>query len=116
MEAIKNYILDKNVAAKKMKRMAYEILENNINEEYIILAGIRESGSIVARNIQKILSEISDVKTDLITITLDKHLPTDVKLSRQLDFNNQVIIVIDDVANSGKTLLYGLKPFLEHQP
>ena len=116
MEAIKNYILDKSVAAKKMKRMAYEILENNINEEYIILAGIRESGSIVARNIQKILSEISAVKTDLITITLDKHLPTDVKLSRQLDFNNQVIIVIDDVANSGKTLLYGLKPFLEHQP
>jgi pyrimidine operon attenuation protein/uracil phosphoribosyltransferase len=116
MEAIKNYILDKNVAAKKMKRMAYEILENNINEEYIILAGIRESGSIVARNIQKILSEISAVKTDLITITLDKHWPKDVKLSRQLDFNNQVIIVIDDVANSGKTLLYGLKPFLEHQP
>jgi pyrimidine operon attenuation protein / uracil phosphoribosyltransferase len=116
MEAIKNYILDKAIAAKKLKRMAYEILENNINEEYIILAGIRESGSVVARNIQQLLSEISSVKTDLITITLDKHLPKDVRLSRQLDFNNKVIIVIDDVANSGKTLLYALKPFLDYQP
>lgn len=116
MQAVKNYILDKTVAGKKLKRMAYEILENNINEEYIILAGIRESGSIVARNIQKILSEISPVKTDLVTITLDKHLPKDVRLSQQLDYNGKIIIVIDDVANSGKTLLYALKPFLDYQP
>ena len=116
MEATKNYILDKTIAAKKLKRMAYEILENNVNEDYIILAGIRESGSVVARNIQQLLSEISSVKTDLVTITLDKHQPKDVKLSQQLDFNNKVIIVIDDVANSGKTLLYALKPFLEYQP
>jgi pyrimidine operon attenuation protein/uracil phosphoribosyltransferase len=116
MEATKNYILDKAVAAKKLKRMAYEILENNINEDYIVLAGIRESGSIVARSIRKILSEISSVKTELITITLDKHVPKDVKLSEKLDFNDKVVIVIDDVANSGKTLLYALKPFLEFQP
>lgn len=116
MEATKNYILNKDVAAKKLKRMAYEILENNISEDHIVLAGIRESGSIVARNIRKLLSEISSVKTDLITITLDKHLPKDVKLSEKLDFNDKVIIVIDDVANSGKTLLYALKPFLEYQP
>jgi len=116
MEATKNYILDKTVAAKKLKRMAYEILENNINEDYIVLAGIRESGSVVARSIRKILSEISSVKTELITITLDKHVPKDVKLSEKLDFNDKVIIVIDDVANSGKTLLYALKPFLEYQP
>jgi pyrimidine operon attenuation protein / uracil phosphoribosyltransferase len=116
MEATKNYILDKAVAAKKLKRMAYEILENNINEEHIILAGIRDSGSVVARCIRKILSEISAVKTELITITLDKHLPKDVKLSEKPDFNGKVVIVIDDVANSGKTLLYALKPFLEYQP
>ncbi|MGC4034865.1 MAG: phosphoribosyltransferase family protein [Chitinophagaceae bacterium] len=116
MEATKNYILNKAVAAKKLKRMAYEILENNVNEEHIVLAGIRESGSVVARNIQRLLSEISTVKTDLITITLDKHLPKDVKLSQHLDYNDKIIIVIDDVANSGKTLLYALKPFLEFQP
>jgi len=116
MEAVKNYILNKEVAAKKLKRMAYEILENNINEDFIVLAGIRESGSVVARNIQKLLAEISSVKTELITITLDKHVPKDVRVSKQLDFNEKVIIVIDDVANSGKTLLYALKPFLDYLP
>jgi pyrimidine operon attenuation protein / uracil phosphoribosyltransferase len=116
MTVEKNYILDKAVAAKKLKRMAYEILENNIDEDYLILAGIRESGSVVARNIQQILGEISPVKTELLTISLDKHAPRDVRVSEQLDFNDKVIIVIDDVANSGRTLLYALKPFLEFQP
>lgn len=116
MTAEKKYILDKAVAARKLKRMAYEILENNTGEEYIVLAGIRESGSVVARNIQQLLSAISSVKTELITITLDKHQPKDVTVNKDIDFTGKVIIVIDDVANSGKTLLYALKPFLAYQP
>jgi pyrimidine operon attenuation protein / uracil phosphoribosyltransferase len=112
----KKYILDKNIAAKKLQRMAYEILENNLEEKSIILAGIRESGSVVARNIQKILAEISSVKTELITISLNKRQPKDVTLDQSPDFNNKVIIVIDDVANSGRTLTFALKPFLDAQP
>ena len=96
--------------------MAYEILENNIDEEMIILAGIRESGRVVARNIQKMLGEISSLKTELITITLDKREPKEVVLNKSFDITGKVIGVIDDVANSGKTLLYALKPFLEFQP
>ena len=110
------YILDKEVAAKKMRRMAYEILENNIDENKIILAGIRENGSVVAKSIQKMLSEISSLKTELISISLDKRQPKKISLSKNLDFNDQVVIIIDDVANSGKTLLYAVKPFLEFQP
>ena len=112
----KKYILDKEVAVKKMQRMAYEILENNIDEDKIVLAGIKENGSVVARIIQRILSEISSIETELISISLDKRQPKEVVVSRDLDFNNQVIIIIDDVASSGKTLLYAVKPFLEFQP
>jgi pyrimidine operon attenuation protein / uracil phosphoribosyltransferase len=112
----KKYILNKEVAEKKMLRMAYEIVENNTGEDNIVLAGIRENGTIVARHIQKILSEVSSVKTKLISISLDKRQPRDIKLSDQMDFNNQVIIVIDDVASSGKTMLYAMKPFLEYHP
>ncbi len=114
--AQKKYILNKEVAEKKMQRMAYEILENNIDEDKIVLAGIKENGSIVARRIQKILSGISSIKTEFINISLDKRQPKEAILSRNLDFNNQVVIIIDDVANSGKTLLYSVKPFLEFQP
>ena len=112
----KNYILSKEVAAKKLRRMAFEILENNIDEKELILAGIRESGSVVARVMQKMFGEISSIKTELITVTLDKKEPTDVSLSKTFDFSGKVIIVIDDVSNSGKTLLYALKPFIEFHP
>lgn len=96
--------------------MAFEIVENNVDEKEIVLAGIRESGSVVARVIQKMLGEISSIKTELITVTLDKKKPGDVSLSKTFDFNNKVIIVIDDVCNSGKTLLYALKPFIDYHP
>jgi pyrimidine operon attenuation protein / uracil phosphoribosyltransferase len=112
----RNYILDKNVTEKKLRRMAYEILENNMDEKSIILAGIRESGSVVAKRIQKLLGEISKLPTELLTISLDKKQPTEVRLSQKMDFNDKVIIVIDDVANSGKTLLYAMKPFIEFHP
>jgi pyrimidine operon attenuation protein/uracil phosphoribosyltransferase len=116
MATEKKYILSREVIEKKLRRMAYEILENNIDEKEIILAGIRESGSVVARVIQKMLGEISSIKTEFITITLDKKEPTDVSLSKSFDFNEKVIIVVDDVSNSGKTLLYALKPFIAFHP
>ena len=116
MTATKNYILDQAIAMKKLRRMALEIIENNQSEDEIILAGIRESGSVIARNIQKLVASYSPIATDLITVTLDKREPKEVQLSKQIDFNDKVIILIDDVANSGRTLLYALKPFLEFQP
>ena len=112
----KKYILNQAVAEQKMRRMALEIMENNQEEKELILAGIRESGSVVARNIQRMIHDIADVKTELLTIKLDKRLPDEIVLSKSFDFNDKVIIVIDDVANSGKTLLYSLKPFLAYHP
>ncbi len=116
MSISKKYILDQQVAEKKIRRMALEVIENNLDETELILAGILENGSVVARTIQRMIEEIADIKTELISISLDKRLPKDIRLSQTFDFNNKVIIIIDDVANSGKTLLYALKPFLEYQP
>jgi pyrimidine operon attenuation protein/uracil phosphoribosyltransferase len=114
----KNYILSQLVAEKKLRRMAYEILENNSGEQRLILAGIRESGSVIARNIQRHLGEITGgrLKIDLITITLDKKRPGPVTLSQLPDLDDRVVIVVDDVANSGRTLLYAMRPFLDHHP
>ncbi len=112
----KNYILSPQVAAKKLKRMAFEILENNFGETGFILAGIRESGTVIAQTIQNILEEISGLHTELITVSLDKKNPKEVTVNRLLNFQDQVIILIDDVSNSGKTLLYAIKPFLDSNP
>ena len=112
----KNYILTGEVAAKKLRRMALEILENNADEDSVVLAGIREHGSVIARSIQKILSEIGPLKTELIDLRLDKRAPGEVRVDPQTDFNNKVVIVVDDVSNSGRTLTYALKPFLQSHP
>ena len=78
----KNYILNPEVAARKLKRMAFEILENNFGETGFILAGIRESGTAIAKKIQDLLKEIAGMHTELITVSLDKKNPQEVTLSR----------------------------------
>jgi pyrimidine operon attenuation protein/uracil phosphoribosyltransferase len=112
----KNYILSPEVASKKLTRMAFEILDNNFGETGFILAGIRENGTAIARTIQDILKKIAGLQTELITVGLDKKNPGEVTLSSHPDFSNRVIILIDDVCNSGKTLLYAIKPFLDSHP
>jgi pyrimidine operon attenuation protein/uracil phosphoribosyltransferase len=115
---MKNYILTQQAAEKKLRRIAYEILENNAGEKQLILAGIRENGSVIARNIRRILEEIAGpaLSIRLISISLDKKSPGTVTLSESLPFDDAVIVVIDDVASSGKTLLYAMKPFLDFHP
>ncbi len=116
MATQKNYILQPEVAEKKLRRMALEIIEENTDEPGIILAGIRESGLVVARTIQKMIAEFSPVPVQLISLSLDKKHPGVVTLSETPDLKEKVVIVVDDVSNSGRTLLYALKPFLEHYP
>lgn len=116
MPLTKKYILDEVVAEKKLRRMSLEILEKNETTDHIILAGIHESGVVVARCIQKMLNEAPGIKTDILTINLDKKEPSEVRLSQEFDFNDKVVIIVDDVANSGKTLMYALKPFLQYHP
>ena len=116
MSASKNYILDEVIAAKKMRRMALEIIEHNEGETELVLAGVDDNGSVIARIIEKMIGELSSIKTTLVTISLDKRKPGTITLSNDPGFNDKVVIIMDDVANSGKTLLYALKPFLEYHP
>jgi len=112
----KKYILDQAVAARKMRRMALEILEQNTEEAGIILVGIEGSGAVVARNILQMIEQEGTLPVQFISLSLDKRRPAEVTLSETPDFTDKVIIVVDDVANSGKTLLYALKPFLNYYP
>ncbi|MBL7735147.1 MAG: phosphoribosyltransferase [Chitinophagaceae bacterium] len=112
----KKYILDKETVNMKLQRMAFEVIENNLEEKNIILAGIEEHGSIIARNIAQILKEAGQISVQLISISLDKKNPGEITLSRQPDLDGKTVLIVDDVANSGKTMLYSLKPFLAFHP
>ncbi len=116
MTAGKKSILDSLVIEKKLERLALEVIENNIEEAELILVGISNKGLVVAKNIQKFITAHSAIKTQLLTLTLDKRKPGVISLSKALDFDGKIIVLVDDVTNSGKTLLYAMKPFLEFQP
>ncbi|MEO6221438.1 MAG: phosphoribosyltransferase family protein [Ginsengibacter sp.] len=109
-------ILSAETVEKKMQRMAYEIVEHNIGEKQLILAGIKESGLIIAHKMKGFLTNVFVGEIIVIEINLDKKNPKNVTLPQEMDFDNKVIIITDDVANTGKTLLYALKPFLSFYP
>lgn len=111
-----HFILSKEIAYRKLQRMAYEIVEQNIDEKQIILAGIKESGSIIAQALLSFLKEIFKGEIKIIEIKIDKKDPKNISLSETLNFDNKIIIITDDVTNSGKTLLYAIKPFLDFYP
>lgn len=111
-----NYIFTKEIAYRKLQRMAYEVVERNMDEKEIIIAGIKESGSIIASVLNGFLKEIFAGKIIILDIIIDKKEPKNISFSQSIDFNNKVIIVCDDVSNSGRTLLYALKPFLDYYP
>jgi len=108
-------ILDKKQIKQKIERMAYEILEDNLNENEIVVAGIAEKGYTIAKQIKKSIESISEIKVSLMKIELDKdstHLKaiTDMEVDQA---SNKVVILVDDVLNSGRTLAYGLGVFLD---
>jgi pyrimidine operon attenuation protein / uracil phosphoribosyltransferase len=109
-------ILPKEIAYRKLQRLAYEIVEQNINEQQIILAGIKENGSIIAKILFSFLKEIFKKEIITIEIAIDKKKPKEISLSQEINFDNKIIIITDDVSNSGRTLLYAMNPFLDFYP
>ena len=117
MTETRKYILSAATASKKLLRMAYEIVEQNMDVAgELILAGIQENGVVLAHIIAGYLKDIFKGQIKVIMITLNKRHPGEIVLSEEMNFDDAVIILIDDVTNSGKTLLYALKPFLAFHP
>lgn len=100
----------------KLKRMAYEIWEQNSGEQEIVMLGIADGGAVLAANLKNILEEISPLNVSLETLEINKKKVYDFAPEVQSDLKNKVVIVVDDVAMSGKTLLYAIKPLLDHRP
>lgn len=113
----KNYILDATTAQKKLERMAYEIIENNTDITEIVLASIADTGVAIANTIAGHLTKIQpNLSIKQLKVKLNKKQPDVVELSNPEWIQNGVVILIDDVSNSGKTLLWALSAFLPHHP
>lgn len=115
MQTDHNIILTHEQIQHKIKRIAYQIYETNVNEKEIILAGIAENGYIFTQRLKSILEDISDIKVTLCEVTMNKKSPHNtVKTSIESnEYTNKSIILADDVLNSGTALIYGVKHFLD---
>lgn len=113
----KNYIIDKQQANSKLQRLALEIAENLEGEEKaLIIIGVRNSGMVIAEKIGALVKDYLRIPVEIISMSFDKHQPKEIELSASIDFNDKNVLIVDDVANSGKTLLYALKPLLSFHP
>lgn len=111
----KTIILNNEQIRHKTKRIAYQIYESNINENEVVLAGIKENGFIFAKRIKDELTKISPIKVTLCEVVINKRKPRD-PISTSLpaaDYKNKSLVLVDDVLNSGTTLIYAAKLFLE---
>ena len=113
---MKNYILSREVTEKKLRRMALEVAERNAEEKQLLLIGIKDNGVVIAHTIKNYLKDIFNGEIKVIELSLDKRRPGKITLSENVDFNDKSVLLIDDVANSGKAMLYALKPLLEAYP
>jgi pyrimidine operon attenuation protein / uracil phosphoribosyltransferase len=115
MTETKALVLNHKQIKQKITRMAYEVYERNAFENEIILAGITGMGFILAGFLANSLKDISPLEIKVIEIHLDKFSVNrgEVGISENTDLTNKCIVVVDDVLNTGKTLLYALKPFLD---
>lgn len=110
----KNIILNHQQIQHKIRRIAYQIYESNVEEQEVILAGIESNGYLLAKKIKSNLDKISDLKSTLCKVIIDKRHPlSEIKTSLNVDdYTNKSVVLIDDVLNSGSTLIYGVKHFL----
>lgn len=111
----KKLILNHEQIMRKIKRMAFEIYEHNVQEKQLVLAGIYEKGFLLAQMLRDELKQISPIDPVLVNIRLDKTalVAGEVALDcNNQDLQNKTVIICDDVMNTGKTMLHALKPFM----
>jgi pyrimidine operon attenuation protein/uracil phosphoribosyltransferase len=115
MALTKNTILTHKEIEHKIKRIAYQIYESNANESELVIAGIESNGYILAKKIKANLDKISSIESTLCKVSIDKSEPTNpIRTSLKKEaYMNKSIVLIDDVLNSGSTLIYGIKHFLD---
>ena len=110
-----NTILNHQEIAHKIKRIAYQIYETFVDEKEIVIAGIAESGYVFAEKIAETLQSIAPIKVILCEVFIDKQNPNK-KITTSIQpekYTNKGLILVDDVLNSGTTLVYGVRHFLD---
>lgn len=99
---------------QKIKRIAFQILEDHLDEKEIVIVGIEKSGFILAQELFALLKSFTTIPITIGSISVNKKNPIDeITCTLQAEeYMNRAVIIVDDVLNSGATLIYAAKHFL----
>jgi pyrimidine operon attenuation protein / uracil phosphoribosyltransferase len=114
-------ILDDRQIRQKIRRIAIEILERNFGEKELILAGMNNNGLGFARLLMDELLLIvpPNMEITITRIALNPANPLAFEAVIEMpleDLRNKNIIIVDDVANTGRTIFYAVTPLLKVLP
>ena len=102
-------ILDNESVNKKIDRITHQIIEENFNEKELIIIGISKNGFLLAQKITKLLNQLNkSLKVELTELLINKNNPlkNSIEIKPNLSCENKKVILIDDVLNSGRTLMH----------
>lgn len=116
MTQARTLILNQEQIKLKLQRMVYQIWEQNADQTELIMIGIADNGFVMAKILAEKLEAISPIKVKLISIRFDKLAPLKNLPSIEENLDGKSVLLVDDVANSGKVLLYALRPVLSYFP
>ncbi len=112
-------ILGEQEIKQKIQRMAIQIAENNYHYDEIILAGINDNGYGFAKLLEKSVKKV--ITTNIVTkrLKLNAANPLSEPIAFEVkpeNIRSKVVIIVDDVANTGRTIFYAFKPLMEDLP
>ena len=115
MESTGSKIKDLNDIYLSIDRIAYQIYESNFEEDTVFIVGIGKKGEVLSSLIGKSLNSISKIKVEFITLNIDKKNPlNNVNSDKPISIlKHSSVVVVDDVLNTGSTLMYAVSYFLK---
>lgn len=116
MSVNKTLILNAKEVDQKIKRISHQILEEYHLEKKISIAGISKNGFLLAKRIALELESNSNINIDLTEININKNKPLSEQINHEpnIHLKDQIVILMDDVLNSGKTLMHAASHILNH--
>ncbi len=117
----KSKIMDEDTLNRSLARIAHEILERNRGAGDLVLIGIRSKGIYLAGRVAQLIKEIegTEVPVGELDITLYRDdftrlsNPLVHKTSIPFNVNNKIVVIVDDVLFTGRTVRAGLDAIMD---
>jgi len=119
MATERTLLLNDQQISRKITRIAHQIYEDHYQAKELVVVGVTGKGQLIAERIAALIKEISTLKVHVHELTLQKDAPLASPIvfsGTTKDTKGKVVILVDDVLNSGRTLIYGAKYLLDAEP